>query len=215
MKPIINPLQKIANLLFLLFILILPFFYLPSLDIFSFELSKVLLFQTFTTLLLFLFLLQFLQARPAIQITGVEKLLKSLSQISIIITIFYIWLIISSIFGIDFKNSLIGTVWRRQGLIFWTHGLLLMFFLKTKFINPKPLQLSLIISLSAFIQAIISVYQFINLYILHINSISYAGRIIGTFGQPNFLAGFMLITLPFSLYGLSHRTTHCHSGAMS
>lgn len=154
---------------------------------FGYESIKVLNFLVFSILsgLIFTYLIY----KKEIQIR--------FSSIKILGLLFLIILGFSSVLGIDFFSSLMGRFPYYQGLILY--GFLWLFFVMISEVNISYLNLVRLIVLSAFIVSAVSFVQFILINCFNIQVPTYAGRVVSTFGQPNFYSGFLLLALPFCI----------------
>lgn len=175
--------QTLIFSLFALPLIFFPYTYL------SFELPKVLVFYLFSILML------------GGLILGKPHSFK-LNLIHLLVLLFISWLILASILGIDFEHSFWGNYFRRQGIITWI-GYFIIFiasgiaFQKDHF----KIQASWAVIFGALAVSILALSQFISLYFLgNLGQLLYSGRIISTFGQPNFLASFLVMSLPFFWY---------------
>lgn len=174
------------TLLFSLFttpLIFFPFTYL------SFELPKVLAFYFFSALMLAGLIL----TKPySIKLNSVHSLA----------ILFIIWLILASIIGIDFEHSFWGNYFRRQGIISWICYLIVFIASGIAFQSEhRKIQASWAVVASALAVSILALVQFISLYFLgNLDQLLYSGRVISTFGQPNFLASFLVMSLPFFWY---------------
>lgn len=122
--------------------------------------------------------------------------------LTILILCFGVWVLISDILGLDLRTSLLGSKYRDQGFVTLTSGILL--YLLMRFLNKEyPMQLEQGVSLSilgsAFFVCFFVLWQAVSLNILNNYVLTFQGRIIGTFGNPNFLGGYLSIILPFIL----------------
>ncbi|OGE64841.1 hypothetical protein A3I48_04370 [Candidatus Daviesbacteria bacterium RIFCSPLOWO2_02_FULL_36_7] len=118
--------------------------------------------------------------------------------ISITAFLFISILLITSSNGLDFKNSLLGKEPYYQGWILYVYLFLFYLMIKTFKIDLK--KYALVLSISALLVSILAIYDWILLNIYSQTVPTYASRVVSTFGQPNFYAGFLLLTLPFSYY---------------
>lgn len=112
--------------------------------------------------------------------------------------LFILVLALTSLAGIDPKNSFLGTQPYFQGVILYAY--LFLFFLIVGWIKIKFKVWAVVLGMSASLVSLLAVKDWIILNILHIPVPTYAGRVVSTFGQPNFYAGFLLLTLPFAYY---------------
>lgn len=154
----------------------------------GFEAIKVVIFLclTITSGLIFVYLLQ------------KNQLSIHWSRIKIAGLIFLICLSLTSISGINPPESVLGKYPYYQGLVlYW---FLFLFFLMVSESGVKLLTLSKVITFSALFVAIIAIYQFAQINILNFQIPTYAGRVVSTFGQPNFYSGFLLLSLPLTYY---------------
>lgn len=109
--------------------------------------------------------------------------------------IFLAILTITSILGINFQNSLFGSHPYFQGIILYTYLFLLMLLVS---ISKIPLiSWSILLTFSSILVSFLAIKDFLEINLFHIQIPAYAGRVVSTFGQPNFYAGFILINLPF------------------
>lgn len=109
---------------------------------------------------------------------------------------FILVLILTSFLGIDFTKSFLGEYPYFQGLILYLY--LYLFYLLVVFSKIPIYKWGIVLNISSVAVSLVAIRQWIQLEILNQEIVTYAGRIISTFGQPNFYAGFLLLTLPFS-----------------
>lgn len=110
--------------------------------------------------------------------------------------------IISDVFGVNPMVSIFGNAFRHQGLITLLSGIIIFSLLRSPLLFKKLLPVfrktiiasALIISSIAILQAV-QVNVFKNFTIP-----TYNGRIVGTFGNPNFLGSYLTVLLPFALW---------------
>lgn len=155
----------------------------------GYEQTKVLFFIIITSVTGFLWLYLIIQGKVKIAWNQTNKLC----------LIFIIWLLVASIFGSDPKASIFGKQPYIQGWILYLYFFIL--FLIIRSIKISKIHLAAALSLSAIIvsYAAIKDWMLINIFGFYIPT--YAGRVVSTFGQPNFYSGFLLIVLPFIYYG--------------
>lgn len=173
-------------LVFILFVLPLLFFPWTYM---AFELPKVLLLYIFSA-------------------SAVCLLLKSgyrfgnLTKTHWLYLIFLIWILLTAILGLSWQNSFWGSYFRMQGILTWTcYGLL--FFISGKILDNNHFRkmISLAILISSSVAAFIATFQFVSLWFFgNTSQLLYSGRVISTFGQPNFLGAFLVMSLPFTWY---------------
>ncbi len=178
---------SLVKLLLLLTIFLTPL--LGAMNGFGYEQIKVSFF------IFSISLIGFMWMGKGIRWTGISK----------IAGVFILILLITSLIGTDLESSLFGKQPYFQGWILYSY--LYLFYLIVKTVNIKPEIYAVVLSFSALIVSILAIKDWILLNLLNINLPTYAGRVVSTFGQPNFYAGFLLLTLPFSylLFTNSHK----------
>ena len=162
-------------------ILLLPFFFWPSPV--KFELAKVALFLLFSFLLIIFLLKEIWQGRIRDYFQTIDK-------------VYFSWLVVlllSTLINGDFTHLLAGG-YRQQGVIFFF--LLGIFALVVKKIKQKEIKsIFKLISFVLVIQSLIICGQWLAIK-LGASVLSYNQRPIGTLGEPNALAGFLVLGLP-------------------
>lgn len=118
--------------------------------------------------------------------------------ISKVSLLFLLVLLITSFSGINPATSILGESPYFQGWVLYFYLFLLYTMVKTFKIGIKSY--ALVLSASALMVSVIAVEQWIELNILGKQIPTYAGRVVSTLGQPNFYAGFLLLTLPFCYF---------------
>lgn len=116
--------------------------------------------------------------------------------ISIAATLFILTLLITSMIGIDPKSSLLGKEPYFQGWILYAYLFLLYLIVKSQKVDFE--KYALVLSVSALLVSTLAIYDWVLLNIFNQPVPTYAGRVVSTFGQPNFYAGFLLLCLPFA-----------------
>lgn len=116
--------------------------------------------------------------------------------ISKIAGFFLVILLITSLLGLNIENSLLGTQPYFQSWILYSY--LFLFYLMVKTFKIEIKKYAVVSSISASIVALLAIQDWILFNIFHKQILTYAGRVVSSFGQPNFYAGFLLLTLPFS-----------------
>lgn len=167
------------------FLLLLTLFLTPlfgAMSGFGYEQIKVSFFIFITSLTMFLWM-------------GKSN---SWTTISKVAGVFILILLITSFLGVDPKSSLLGEPPYFQGWVLYFFLYLLYLTVKTVKIDLK--KYALVLSVSALIVSFFAVKDWVLINLLNINLPTYAGRVVSTFGQPNFYAGFLLLTLPFSYF---------------
>lgn len=118
------------------------------------------------------------------------------SMINITALTFIVILFLTSFLGVDPFNSFTGNQPYFQGWILYAY--LYLFFLLVSWLNIKLRIWTYILVGSSAIVGIFAIFQWVQLNLLHQFIPNYAGRVVSTFGQPNFYSGFILLTLPFA-----------------
>lgn len=154
---------------------------------FGYEQIKVLLFLLLITFSGFLWAL----SKPKLKLTSISKV--GLGFIAI--------LGLTSFLGLNPVLSFLGTEPYYQGWILYCY--LFLFFLMVIGVNIEFKNWAISLSISSFLVSFFAFKDWVLLNIFHISISTYAGRVVSTFGQPNFYGGFVLLTLPFTYYLLS------------
>lgn len=189
--------QTVIKWFFLLGLFLLPFVFWPFATV-PFEIPRVWFVQRWIEVLGALGLL-----------VGIWSLSpkRTDSKLILLVTLFVFIAFISSSFGVDFRKSFWGNPYRSDGLFTLFH-LVGFFFFLILFWRPswqKPTVVA--ISAGSILVSLLSLFLAVRFYILGDASIlNWDGAIGGTFGQPKFLAGYLLVTLPFLAY-LGNRWT--------
>ncbi|KKS12851.1 MAG: hypothetical protein UU67_C0039G0012 [Candidatus Daviesbacteria bacterium GW2011_GWB1_41_5] len=102
---------------------------------------------------------------------------------------------VSSILGISPKDSLLGVEPYYQGFILY--AFLFLFFLLVSASGIKEEIWAKTLLLSSLIVSFFATGDYVLLNFFHQNIPTYSGRVVSTFGQPNFYAGFLLLGMPF------------------
>lgn len=170
-------------------LVIIPLIYIPG--IFNpYEFPK---FIFFVAIAVFLFFLR----------SSKVRLLDD--RLSILALSFLLIAFLADLIGLDPKISLLGSQYRHQGFITLLSGVLLFFTVRS-FMKEQGISMYQIfergILLGTFIICLISFWQAFSFYVMSDWRVPlYQGRIVGTFGNPNFLGGYLAMTMPFLLWG--------------
>lgn len=125
-----------------------------------------------------------------------RKLAFKCDLIKITSVVFILILFIVSAFGIDPKVSFLGREPYFQGWILYAYLLLFAFFVsqaKIKFEHWAS-----VLTGSSMLVGLIAVKDWVLINLFGQQMPTYAGRVVSTFGQPNFYAGFLLLSMPFA-----------------
>lgn len=183
---------KITKILFFLGLLLLPLFFWPW-SMIPYEIPKVWLFNRWVELLaIFAFLYP------------TSKQNKLNPFIFILIISFISNAVISSFSGIDFAKSFWGNYYRGDGLLTLFH--LGAFALITALLWQKSWNIFLAYAIGSSAILLSSLTILLSLYfsLPDLKALPQATGIM--FGQPNFLAGYLLLTLPFFVYLIQQST---------
>lgn len=173
---------NLVKLLILLELIILPV--IPTTAGFGYEYIKVIFFIFINCLIGFLWVV--LLTRRELTISWTKVKLLSL--------LFIVALLISSLAGVEPSFSLTGRAPYYQGWVVYVYCFLLALIISSLKFNLSELSVGFLTP-SLFV-AILAIRQWVQLNILHLAIPAYAGRVISTFGQPNFYAGFLILSLP-------------------
>ncbi|MBI2600340.1 O-antigen ligase family protein [Candidatus Daviesbacteria bacterium] len=172
-------------------ILIFTVFLIPLLPAhlnYGYEQIKVLFFVVLLSLAAFCWVYLYFQNPSKNQIKWTDLNKSALSFVTI--------LFLTSIGGIDFTRSFLGEYPYFQGLILYLY--LYLFYLLVSFTKIPNIKWGLVLALSSLIVSLVAIWQWVQLEFLDRQIMTYAGRVISTFGQPNLYSGFILLSLPFS-----------------
>lgn len=199
--PFVKYYKKINLLLICLLLFFLPFIFWPAAEI-PYEIPRVWFFQRGIEIISLLILIQFLIFFLKRQKKSEDLSLNSVDFPLIINLLVFLFLIIfSSIFGVDFPKSLVGNYYRGDGLFTLFHliafSLIIGLFFKKEWKNF----ITGSIVVGSFFLSLWVVHLGIRLHFLKDNSVFHWQKAIGgSFGQPNFLGGYLAVASPFSFY---------------
>lgn len=182
--------SQVTPTIFFMGLVILPLFFWPWAPV-PYEIPKVWLFQRWVEILI---------------ISGLIFNFKNLSQKTdlmfvFLLSAFTITAFLSSFFGVDFNKSFWGNYYRDDGLLTLIHLVAFSLFLKLLWNEDYKKLTSLAITMGCFFISLLSLFEGFKLHVLGDQSVANWNGAIGTvFGQPNFLAGYLLVTLPFVAY---------------
>jgi len=185
--------KKLIKHVFWAGIFLLPLIIQPG-AIVPYEIPKVFFFQSFSKLLgvLSLFL---------IIAKGLKLNKKYDTTLLLLVAFFLLEIFISSLLGQDLSKSIYGNFYRGDGLITYLH--LAIFFLSLTLFWDDSWETATIFSIgiSSFFTSLWAVISNFHLYYLRGGFITdFSTGVGGPFGQPNFLAGYLLICLPFTFH---------------
>jgi len=172
-------------------ILIIPFFYLPNSPI-PFEIPKVWLFNRWIETIVISGLI--------FSISEIKKDKTDMFMIAIL-SLFLAVSLVTAFTGVDIQKSFLGNYYRGDGLFTLFHlvslFLFIVLFFRAKWLKPTIIS----ISASAVGISLWTISDAFRLYILNNPAVNnWEGALAVSFGNPNFLSGFLLVTLPFTAY---------------
>ncbi|MFA6514321.1 MAG: O-antigen ligase family protein [Patescibacteria group bacterium] len=209
-------LDQIIELNYLMVVFLVPIwfaYFFPTFNIF--ELNKIIIFRSlvwalffFTSVKLIFFPTHAIFARMKRDV-GIQIFKKYF----IIPVLLIVYLLISLFFSINYQQSFFGSYERLQGVtsyFFYFFWFLLVFINLVKenkseanlaLLNIKIRRILIVASVSAFLVSVYGILQIFNLDFVSLPEPPYlTGRTLSTMGQPNFLASFLLLTIPLSTY---------------
>lgn len=155
---------------------------------YGYEHTKVLFFILVMTLISVLYL---------DEILANFKQVKNFS-LNIPAGIFILTLFITSLIGKDPLSSFLGREPYFQGIMLYIF--LFIFYLIVSRAQLPIKYWAYAISISSLIVSVLAIKDYLVLNLLSLPVSTYAGRVVSTFGQPNFYGGFLLMGLPFLLF---------------
>lgn len=113
--------------------------------------------------------------------------------------------LIADVVGLDPRTSFLGSVYRRWGFVTFLSGMLLFFLVRFLLEDERERFLRVVQKgalIAAVLASLVALWHAVSFYLLHNALVPiYQGRIVGTFGNPNFLGGYLVMVLPFILLG--------------
>lgn len=199
----VNPYFRIMGFVFFLGLFVLPFIYWPSADI-AFEIPRVVFFEKWVITLGIVSFVHFYR------FSG-----KWNTPLLFILFLFVFWVFLVSYWGVDWEKSLMGNYYRRDGL-----STLLFFvafsFLSSSFLNNITIkQIINVLGISTLLLAMLTILNSVIVFMWGLSFIPGSEYPTGfTFGQPNFLGGYLVSTLAFAEQVLS-RVSKPYSSILS
>lgn len=195
------------NYLAIIFITPLWFaYFFPTYNIF--ELNKTVLFRILVWSLFFLTALGWATKNRQLHLKQ-EKLVTRFFKKYFFVPLFLLLgLAFGLVFSLDPIQSFFGSFERQQGLVsylyyfVWALLIFINLMLSTESVLARRLRsIILTASLSGFLVALYGILQIFNIDFFNWPEPPYlTGRTMSTFGQPNFLASFLLLIIPLSAY---------------
>lgn len=166
----------------------------------SIDLSKIVIFKILVLLLLFAVVWRLLKLKINIDKNNLKKLFQ--------FGALFIFLIFSLIFSVDPTNSWFGSYTRQEGLISWLFyglwALLLVIHLSVESEEKRLLKINNFLKVTSISGVLVSIYAIFQIigwdFITWSEPASVTGRAVSSFGQPNYLACYLVLVLPFSAY---------------
>jgi O-antigen ligase len=132
------------------------------------------------------------------------KLLKKLqleTGIIKLVVVFALVSIVSSLVGVDTGKSVFGNYYRADGLITFFHLVGFFFFIALFWQKRWRESVALAISLGSIFVSLWTIVRGLRFYVFNDLSASmWGGPIAVSFGNANFLAGYLVVTVPFIWY---------------
>lgn len=196
----------LVKLWFLLGIFILPFVFWPWAAV-PYEIPKVWFFQRWVEGLGVLGVMGVLGGER-----GKEGNKGKKGEMFLVLGVlgFVLVAVISSLLGVDLRKSLVGNYYRQDGLLTLFHLAGLFFFLNLFWEKSWQEPLVKTLAISSMILSFWTIFLGVRYWGNWGNWGDWGkwggmvfGKGIGaTFGNPNFLAGYLLVTLPFTIWGM-------------
>jgi len=121
-----------------------------------------------------------------------------------IILLFIASAVISSVYGIDFNKSLWGNYYRADGLLMLIHLVGFSFVLQLTWKKHWNRYITLSIITGSSLVSLWTIIEGFRWHMLGIGTAAVWNGAVGiSFGNPNFLAGYLIVTLPFFIYYLT------------
>lgn len=183
--------EKLQKLVVYLIIFVTPLLGFTNL---GYEQTKVVFFVGVLSLGYLLWFVNWVVRRPKINL--------HFSLINIVSFLFILVLLLTAYTGVNFPNSVVGGYPYLQGWFLYLGLFLFSVYILLVKINLKDM--SYLIATAASLVSLKAFFDFVLLNFFHQNVLSYAGRVVSTFGQPDFYSGFLVLTLPFQI-GLKNK----------
>ncbi|MFH0987988.1 MAG: O-antigen ligase family protein [Parcubacteria group bacterium] len=114
---------------------------------------------------------------------------------------------LATAFSIDFANSFWGNPWRMTGLLFLIHAVLFFFLIKPTLSGSRVVQITRALTIGSIPISIYAILQYFGIDFSNyltafvvINNGTLIMRAFSTLGHPNFLAMYLVMILPYSIY---------------
>lgn len=178
----VNKLKKAIIFLIYFLLLILPLTFWPGLFN-QYELPKVIVFRVIIEIALGFYLL--------LLVTEKNFFIKQ-NPPFFIASLYILTVFLTSIFGVSWPTSLWGLYFRQEGIFTLIHYFFFFFLVsQSQFLRLKQKTAAWFLVIGAVLTSLVALWQ---------SEVNLNGRLVGTFGEPNFLGGFLVLIFPFSLY---------------
>jgi len=123
----------------------------------------------------------------------------------ITLLLFLVTAILASFLGVDFPKSIVGNYFRGDGLVTLFHLAGFALLMALYFKDEWKREVSRAIVLGAFLTSIVTIILAIRLYIFGDNTVLHwpDGSLGGSFGNSNFLGGYLAVSFAFLIYVFS------------
>lgn len=166
----------------------------------SIDLNKIVVFKVFVLLLFFAVVWHLSKLKININKNNLKKLFP--------FGALFVFLIFSLIFSVDLYSSWFGSYARQEGVLSWLfYGLwtlLLIVRLSLESEENKLIKINSflkIVSISGLLVSVYAIFQIIGWdFITWSEPANITGRAVSSLGQPNYLACYLVLILPFSAY---------------
>lgn len=186
----------IFKFVFLSGLFLLPLVFWPRAKV-PYEIPKVWFFQRWVELLGVLGMLGMLGVVGKMREMGENGERKRIFLVVLVI-LFVLIASLSSLLGVDFEKSFWGNYYRGDGLLTLFYLVAFFSFLNLFWEESWKIPVAMALSLGCFGTSLWTLFLGFRFHILKDASVYRFGNAIGaTFGQPNFLAGYLLVCLPF------------------
>lgn len=113
--------------------------------------------------------------------------------------LFMLLLTVSSLFNRELEQGILGQPYRYQGVLFFAScGGLALLVSQGSAAKKYAREWMKMVAIVGVISSVVVMVQYLQIYLFHISILSYAGRPIGTFGNPNFAAGYLALAYAFA-----------------
>jgi len=202
---IFNVLDLFFEISYLAIIFLIPLYFAVWLKNNNvFELNKIILFKILIWLLLLIFLIKIIylfSTKPS----AIKKKLFAMPKRFIVLILFFIVLAISAYFAQDQLTAFEGSYFRQQGLV--SYFFYILFFcllwlnarISASRFNYNKIIIAIV--LSSWLVSIYGLAQKAGWDFINWNEPAWlTGRVSSSLGQPNFLASYLLLVIPLSVY---------------